>query len=230
MKECVINTRRTCESHSNKVALEDLRKTRNKVEHFRFEVSIQSIKPVAAKVLSFLIAFIEENLDVASLDEKEEELFTEIKSEARSFKDFVKTRVDHIVARAKLKNQDLFHCPECFEKSMLREDSDFKCYVCDQEGADVENAVATHLEHALNINYYESGSDGVELPMHTCPECDCDNVLVPENNTYKTFVCVNCSFKYPRESLHSCSRCGTVFHSIEPGPYCANCWEDVNED
>ena len=198
MKECVINTRRTCESHSNKVALEDLRKTRNKVEHFRFEVSIQSIKPVAAKVLSLT--------------------------------DFVNTRVDHIVARAKLKNQDLFHCPECFEKSMLREDSDFKCYVCDQEGADVENVVATHLEHALNINYYESGSDGVELPMHTCPECDCDNVLVPENNTYKTFVCVNCSFKCPRESLHSYSRCGTVFHSIEPGPYCANCWEDVNED
>lgn len=210
-------------------ALDDLRKIRNKVEHFQFEISVPTIKPTVAKVLSFLISFIEENLNPEHLESVERELLSEIKEMSRQFKEYVKERRVYVVQYSEKNGKDLFHCPECFEAALVREDDDFKCFVCNKEGADAVDVATTHLEYKFGLDSYSAAKDGTELPQHECPECS-EFALVPEEKDYKNFICVSCGEKIPTKHLQNCSRCERIFYSKDEDQCCPECWADLIKD
>lgn len=209
--------------------LNEVRKIRNKIEHFEYSITAKQLRPLAGRVLSFIIRFYELHLKDTLLEGDELETFNDIKSTARDFREYVDERIKVAHAHAEQYGFDVFHCVDCLELSLVKEDDDFKCYVCGLAGADVESVVEAHLENKLDIFAYETLKDGGELPQYDCPECQ-ENSLVPEDKSLEFFICINCSNKVDSNNLHSCSRCGTVYYDKddEVSSICSSCWEDIS--
>lgn len=222
-----------CQIKLNKddvTALDELRKLRNKIEHFKFEIDLPTIKPTVAKVLSFLINFIEENLNLSDLSVDEEELFSEIKVKAQEFKEYVNVRLSYVVIYAKKNKKDLFHCPDCFEEALVKENDNFKCFVCNASDATALDVATAHLDFKLGLDSFGSAQDGADLPQYDCHECSEEQTLVPRDDEFKEYICVACGESGPFENMHKCSRCGQVYHSNEEGSCCSGCWSDLMEE
>lgn len=218
-------------SKTDKDALDELRKIRNKIEHFKFELSPLSVKAISGRVLLFTVDFISENFDVDEFSEDEEALFDEIKESAREFKEYIEPKLKSIHDRAAKEKRDVFHCPSCFLKSLVREDSDFVCGICEVEGPDLEEVIDTHMDYELGMSSYSAAKDGYDLPIHNCRECG-DDALVPLDQSAKKFICVSCGDQVPTEHLHHCARCGGIFYCTPQdaeegaGGLCGRCWDE----
>jgi hypothetical protein len=205
--------------------LNDVRKIRNKVEHFEYSISIDQFRPLAGKVLNFTIRFFEVHLQDTELSTAENDIFQDLKSTAKDFREYVDERLKVVEKYATENKYDVFHCTECRELSLVKEPDDFKCLVCGLEGVDTEDVVEAHLENKLDIFTYDVIKDGAELPQHDCPECG-ENTLVPEDKTYKWFICINCSERIDTKYMHGCSSCGVSFYDKdEETTICQNCWD-----
>lgn len=208
-------------------ALNDIRKIRNKIEHFEYTISAEQLRPIAGRLLNFIIRFYEVELKDNILDEQENEIFEELKSVSVDFKEYVNERVRIAGEYASENGYPIYHCITCFENALIQEEDDFKCFVCDLVGADAEEVAQMHIEIKLGVSAY----DGEDMPIHECPSCS-ETTLVPRDENYNGYICVNCTEEVEAKHLHGCSRCGTVFYDPdeEAGTACSDCWSNLMSD
>jgi hypothetical protein len=218
-------------SESDKRALEELRKIRNKIEHFTFELSPTSIKTTSAKVLQFTIKFMGSNFHIAEFSEHEAILFEEITESSQQFREYIEAELKAIAENAKAKSLNVFYCPACHLKSLVQDESDLNCGVCFSKSPSLEDVIETHLNYELDMNSYTAGKEGYDLPIHTCKECS-EEACVPMNKSANEFVCINCGDQTKTENLHHCHICNDIFYCSEEmgeeglGGLCGACWDD----
>lgn len=69
----------------NKRILEELRIKRNKIEHFKFNEKVKVLRILSAKVLSFLIQFIESHIDIDSVSTLSKNYIKKLPAELAKF-------------------------------------------------------------------------------------------------------------------------------------------------
>jgi len=211
--------------------LQDLKKRRNKIEHFAFNETELSLKSLSAKVLNFAFEFIHSELDNDSFSQAIKSQVEEIRISSLEFKEFVIHRFDSLKPKLEeLKKQDftlVVQCPYCDQESLVLDQDKIahegfvKCAVCIVQ-ADPETAAFDYVQNILGCSHYGSFKDGDEFPLRNCPECGL-NAFVGANDGY---ICFNCCETSSVDSTNECSYCGEIyFLKADDLGFCDNCWE-----
>ncbi|HEX5172282.1 MAG TPA: hypothetical protein VFW11_24065 [Cyclobacteriaceae bacterium] len=211
--------------------IQDLKKRRNKIEHFAFTDTELSLKSISAKVLNFVFEFIHNELDIDSFSESIKSQVEEIRKNSLEFKEFVIHRYDSMKSKLdELRKQDftlVVPCPYCDQESLVLDqdkiahDGLVKCAICLVE-TDPETAAFDYVENILGYSHYLSIKDRDEFPLGNCPECGL-NSLVETNEGY---ICFNCCGTSAINSITECSYCGEKYYpKADDLGICKNCWE-----
>lgn len=210
------------------LTLKNLRKRRNRAEHFSFNESILSIESSIHKSISIIIKFLVENYDVDDFNEEETTLFAQIKDNMRKLKkhyDDAKAIAHKILEQTGLSKYAII-CPECQEVFLLREEDNVECYFCGYEDTG-ESAADNYIFNIMGIDEYSTVKDGGEYPLYECPQCG-ENTFVLDSENERAF-CFSCDFDCDGTELEFCSSCGALFYksSGEGIGMCKNCIEYI---
>lgn len=83
-------------SDENQKLLHDLKRRRNKIEHFAYHQSGIALKSLSSKILNFVFDFIHLELDDKEFTEQIVKQIDEIRAIAMEFTEFVKNRNEHL--------------------------------------------------------------------------------------------------------------------------------------
>jgi len=195
--------------------LSNLRKRRNKVEHFNLNESVLSIESSIHKSISILIKVIVEHYDLDEFTDEENELFSQIKTllrqsqqhyndaKAIALKELEQTGMEKYVTT----------CPECEEEFLLRDDG-AKCIFCGYE-ASGEEAARDYIENVLGISEYRTVKNGDEFPQYECPACENESFVFDVEKGKA--ICFACDYDDDVSKFSFCSHCGKPFIDTENG-------------
>lgn len=205
--------------------LKNLRKRRNRAEHFDFNEPILSVESLIHKSISILIKFLVENYDVDGFCDEESILFTEIKNSMRKLTkhyDDAKTIAQKMLEQTGLSEYSCI-CPQCQESFLLRDD-DVKCLFCGYED-NGESAANNYIFNIMGLDKYSTVKDGGEYPLYDCPQCGKETLVVMEEN--EGAFCFSCDFNCDNDEVKFCSSCGSFFYETngESIGLCENCIE-----
>lgn len=213
-------------------SLEDLRKKRNKLEHFGINDNVDSLKSVSYKVLSILIDFINTHFNPEEFGDAEWELFEEIKDEIAELKGFVEHRLSEIrkdIEEA-TKSFLVVDCPRCYQKAMVLGDEKPKCLFCHYED-DPSRVAEQYIESIQGISSFETIKDGGVFPQYECPECEQEAFINLSCDMDSDWVCFGCGYSWDTESINFCMECYRPFVvGDEPCGVCYDCIKRKIED
>ncbi|WP_353852631.1 hypothetical protein [Dehalobacter restrictus] len=192
--------------------LENLRKRRNKTEHFKIKESIESIEVIMCDSLSLILNFIAKHTKLDSISGEESELFERIKKETKDLEEVIAAREKIIEAGAKKDGilDDLITCPDCLRRFLHSYDGENKCLFCDYSDTP-ENVADYYLSNVLGISAYSCVKDGDEYPIYECCECEQESMIFDHKKD--VFFCFNCGFSAASSEIERCNDCGRYFLS-----------------
>ncbi len=208
-------------SNKDKQYLRELRKRRNRIEHFAFKEIEPAIKSLVSKVLSTIFTFITEAFDHDSLTDKSQGQIEILRKNSQKFTEFVDLRLaqikDEVIKQRK--NFDIIKCPMCYQESFILAD-DLKCLFCGYTDTP-ETAAENYIENVLRINKYYEVSQGGHYPLEQCPECG-NTTMVDDGDN---FICFTCLSKWDRDEFKECSDCGQLYrvHDDDYIDVCESC-------
>jgi len=211
------------EQHNIKT-LRDLRKRRNRAEHFDFNESILSVESSINKSISILIKLLIENYNIDNFCDEESNLFDEIKDSMRKFTkhyDNSKAIAQKILEQKGLA-KNVVICPEC-QESFLHRDVDVKCYFCGYEDTG-ESAANNYIFNIMGMDEYSTVKDGGEYPLYECPECQNETLVLDSEN--ERALCFSCDLDCNIKDIGICSDCCSPFYSYgyeKDIGICSNC-------
>jgi hypothetical protein len=97
--------------------LQVFRNRRNKVEHFNAVEILLAMQSGTAKMVSFLVDFVEHNFDVEAFEEQEQELLGKIQANLGKCDAAVQERLA-IIEPEIGKLQTVVQCPSCLQRAM----------------------------------------------------------------------------------------------------------------
>lgn len=199
----------------------ELRKKRNRIEHFAFQESDVAIKSNVSKVLSHLLELIKDNIEIKEYSKKSQDLFKNILKSSALFGEFTSLTYSKLKVRLDVLRKDdinIVECPECFQKT-LPLDGDFECLFCGYND-DPESIAYLYIENILGLNEYTEIKDGGYFPLEDCPECGTHTLLVKDDG----FLCFNCGDEWSEEELRTCDCCnGYYAEKVEDLGMCDDC-------
>ena len=170
----------------NEELLNNLRKKRNKIEHFfEDEISSDSTSSILYKSLNFIIGFIRDHIEIKDTDHEIIEYKEEIIKECLGLKKFVEEKMDSIQPLLDKKKITL-HCYECDNLALAHSTcGDFlECLFC---GSKVSGDSYPHLSECMDLY-----CDGI-IPCEVLI-CDCEGengiVRLIKIPRILTFVCL----------------------------------------
>lgn len=192
--------------------LENLRKRRNKIEHFKIKESIESVEVIMCDSLSLILDFIAKYIDLNLLSDDERFLMEKIKEETLNLEEVVSAREKIIKASAKTDGifERLIKCPECLKRFFLSEDGDNKCLFCYYSDSP-ENVADQYITNVLGISSYYCAKNGEEYPQYECFECQTDSMVFDYENDI--CFCFNCGFSSDTSNVKWCSDCNQPYSS-----------------
>lgn len=143
-------------SEEAKKYIRDLRKKRNRIEHFAFNENDLAIKSIASNVLSNILEIIKKNIDIKEYSFKSQELFKEILKKSTRFEEFtslLNSKLKPELDKLRIQKIKILDCPECFQHT-LPIDGDLKCLFCEYTDSP-ENVAHKYIENVLEISEYE---------------------------------------------------------------------------
>ncbi|MDO8612405.1 MAG: hypothetical protein Q7R32_06230 [Dehalococcoidia bacterium] len=178
--------------------LDQLRKLRNRVQHFEIHVELEQIKSLLDRGINFFVGFMQENLPdrLAAHDPRFERIYGHL----RELESFVETRlesIDHELKRA----PDLVECGWCWQETLILGSGDPRCAFC-----------GFTMPASEYVEYLGEGSTGGECLV--CGEQTLSFVLV--HNEFGYDHCVSCG---TRQSM--CLRCR--HRSVGVNDVCPEC-------
>jgi len=227
-KTCLGRLKDICEIELTKEKihpLEELKKKRNRVEHFNFTDNSDAVKSATVPVLQFLVEFINEEIGQGTFQEVEAELFREIARCFGKLNDFVGERTKEIQQQLSDPEGTLVTCPQCFQETMDVW-GEVCCYFCGYT-PDVDTAVEKFVGSVLGITWHDIAR-GEIWPVNKCPECWGETLVhLRENDGYEnspSYVCFGCGLNWG--TLSTCDSCGNPFPDGERElGVCDDCWE-----
>ena len=215
-------------SEDERKCMRNLRKKRNKAEHFGFNEPELSVESSIHKCISIIIRLIVTYYDYNNFNENENYLFSQIRDLMRGL---TQHRYDvKIIAQKELKQTGYigFLCPECEELFLVR-DGGVKCYFCGYDDSG-ESAAKNYISNIMGVSEYETVKHGGEYPLYTCPECGDKSFVLEED--IQQGVCFSCGFECDLDDISFCSDCGMPFIDSDEGLcICQDCFNyRVNKD
>lgn len=190
--------------------LRQLRRLRNKIEHFEFRQNTKAIKSLSSKVLCLLLNFINENLETSKLSNTSKEYIEKLRSDAIKFKEFAALRTAQIKSdlTEAQKKYNLENCPLCRQAALVLND-DLQCLFCGYtDGA--EKVAELYAENIIGESRYICMTDGGEFPVIDCIHCGAATFV---DKGVDGYVCFNCFETNKNSDLKNCNYCGQLFES-----------------
>ena len=163
----------------DKKILSELRKRRNRIEHFKIDETVSAIKSMCSDVLNFLIPFIDQNIDINKISHISKIYINNLPAELLKFSAYVAKRNQRtkLMSEQKLaKGFIVIKCPRCFQKALFI-DEDLKCLFCN----------FTSSPESIAIEYNKA-FDGNNVISKNCQVCNLPTIIHFENKA----VCISC--------------------------------------
>ncbi|MBB5489053.1 hypothetical protein [Nocardiopsis metallicus] len=201
--------------------------SRNALQHWGHVDSVNALEARAAKVLDFLIWFIDEDLypklegEVSNAVAQE---LDEIREGLNQIQRFVKERLERLEPQLQTVPGSRVHCPDCENFSLIVSDTVDKCYFCPQEW-DLHRLVERYAEFSCGYSIHTLVSEGERDPRHACFECGQDTLVLDvvvdelDNKTNMCFACVE-TFR----DVEYCGGCGDLVPVTDGHPWCQSCY------
>lgn len=188
--------------------LEALRRRRNRTEHFALIDTEEAIQASTAGCLSVVVDFIVDELNPATLNEAERDLFEQIRAALPRMQAYVAARrqdVEPALARARA-TTTVVACSSCDEDALVI-DGAATCLFCRYEADPIE-AADDYISEVLGLVEYVEVKQGGEWPRHTCPHCDADALVDTGSDGDDRHVCFSCASTWRDGLIERCARCG----------------------
>lgn len=211
------------------IYLRDLKKRRNRIEHFKLNENSNAIKSLTAKLLLFILEFLTNNFKVADFNSDTKSQIEKIREKANKFNEHTKLRYFKIMSELKeYDTSNFLPCPSCYQRTLQVDDS-IKCNFCGYH-EDPEKVAEDFLEQILRISKYREISTGGEFPLFYCSECGTHSLVL----TDEFGLCFCCVKKYDRTSFDYCQNCGEFLSKDQlEDDICSDChtdrWERFNK-
>lgn len=168
-------------SEDDKKILKELRLKRNKIEHFKIDEKVNSIKGISSKILNLIIQLIEKNIDLnKDISPISKKYIDNLPKELLKFSSYVSERNKTIKPQLEQKIANgllLVNCPNCFQKALFI-DKELKCLFCNYSNA----------PEVLSIEYNKVISNNPNSDSIICSQCSSASLIIYENKK----VCLKC--------------------------------------
>jgi hypothetical protein len=199
--------------------LNNLRKKRNRLEHFGITDSLMAVKAVASYALGIIIDFI--NDELSPLDADDAQTFEHIRELLGEFDKFVLDRWKEIKNEVESATTAVVECPRCSQEALVIDDG-VHCLFCRYQEESATAAADTYITSVLGLNHYRTVKHGGRWPHYDCPSCSADAMVA----TDEEFICFGCGGQFESGEIGYCDTCGEPYF---PGddedyePMCSNC-------
>ncbi|WP_405795579.1 hypothetical protein [Streptomyces longwoodensis] len=210
-------------------AIARLADTRNALQHYGLSMSAMAVEAQAAKVLDFLLTFINNHL-LPALNHKEagtvEILMASIRRELRGIEKLVSTRLNGLRGTLSSCLDTTVVCPDCAQPALVIGEP-ISCLFCYQRWLRPQVAAEQYAWTVLGQDTEAAMANGDPSPVRTCPLCEGFALVLHANTAGRkgkgTPLCFGCGHAFG--PLIDCEVCGEV--TDMPGwdelPYCAEC-------
>jgi hypothetical protein len=206
-KICNVNIR-----EGDRQALNNLRRSRNRLEHFACPEAPAALKATTAEVLCFVIDFVARELPVDGFTEIEAKLLDDIRKMLPAFRQFVEDRMAKIESVLNASEGPLLECPTCLQDTM-EVAGGVHCAFCNYSACG-EDGAEDFVQSVLGIDW-RSVQDGDELPIYVCPECDAEALVYSDMSASgfpgAQFLCFSCGANWDWGEMDFCIVCGAPF-------------------
>jgi len=205
--------------------LEDLKKKRNRLEHFGIVDTVLAVKGSTIPVLVFALDFINDEIGTDTLPESEMALLQQIRRALGNFQDFVSERTRSIAPQLEPYGESIVTCPRCLQSAMVIDDG-AHCYFCGHRHDDMEAAIQEFVHDVLEIDW-RIVAQGGEWPVYQCPNCEVETLVDlkdAEQMDKPRFICFYCANHWDWGELIFCSSCGQPYEKNDMAT-CDNCFE-----
>lgn len=206
--------------------LRQLKRLRNKIEHFEFKQNTKAIKSLSSKVLCLLLNFINKNFEINKLSETSKEYIEKLRSDAIRFKEFATLRAAQIhtdLTVAQNKNK-IENCPLCRQAALVLND-DLRCLFCGYSDKP-EKVAELYAENILGESRYICMTDGGDFPVIECIHCGAETFV---DKGLDGYVCFSCFESNQNSELKCCNYCGQLFESRDDeSEICEYCVDYIN--
>ncbi|MEU6685861.1 hypothetical protein [Streptomyces sp. NPDC046832] len=210
-------------------AITTLADTRNALQHYGLSMSAMAVEAQAAKVLDFLLTFINTHL-LPHLNSTEavpvEVLMVSIRQKVRGIEKLVSTRLNGLRDALAPYRDTTVVCPDCAQLALVIGEP-ISCMFCYQQWVRPQAAAEQYAWIVLGQDTEAAVTNGDPSPVRSCPLCT-DFALVLHAKTAGgaskgTPLCFGCGHAFG--PLIDCEGCGEVIEA--PGwndlPYCPEC-------
>jgi hypothetical protein len=166
-------------SQDDKKILSELRKKRNRIEHFKIDETVSAIKSMCSDVLNFLIPFIDQNIDITKVSHISKRYIDNLPTELSKFSAYVTKRNQRIklFSEHKLaKGITVIKCPRCFQKELFI-DEHLKCLFCN----------FTSSPESIVMEYNKAFESNNTISKN-CEVCNSPTIIHTDGKT----VCISC--------------------------------------
>jgi len=164
----------------DKKILNDLRVKRNKIEHFKVDETVNAIKSICSKVLSIIIHFIEQEIDLKEVSPLSKKYITDLPKELTKFNSYVLERNQKIKPKFDKKTAAgiiAVKCPNCYQNTLFV-DSQLKCEFCSYNNP----------PEVLAIEINKSNEENQAIPPAKCNSCSSLSLIKHDTKT----ICLSC--------------------------------------
>ena len=193
--------------------LDDLRKRRNVVRHYKTELEVYQVRSLLAQCLNVCRNFCESQFPDLPDGSTSKKLLSVIWDHLVDNNEFVSTRLQAIAPD--LEGYETWKCPACWQDAVLVDDGDTSCKFC---GVSPD---ARDLAEQNNLG----------MDLGDCRECGMSETVALREISAQThvFVCSYCGTR--GDDLEECCRCGlgALFPSgYDPDVwFCDNCRDHI---
>ena len=209
-----------------KAELKSFRSRRNKVEHFNVLDTLLAMQSSTAKMVSFLVDFIDQNFEVDEFEDEEQKLLSEIRDSLGNCAAVVQERLVLIESEV-TKLYSVIECPSCLQTAMSADGGTVRCLFCFY-APDPSDAAEEFVTNVLGYpSRFEVEKDGGQWPVRTCPECGDDTFVTAAGRRHpRDFYCFNCGYENSSDRMELCYEHGEYYeHGGEAGSHiCADCF------
>jgi len=232
-------------TRGQKNAAAALDRFRNQLQHHGLTITAEAVEAQAAKVLGFILDFIDAHLTPAiHPTDAEEELLAEAMPDIRSALGSIVALVDQRMQRLQplLDQVSAAWCPDCGKPTVLLESESVaqfhgpehdrpRCAFCTKRWSSRKDYVEDFAGSRLGLSHYEAVKEGADPPTEPCPECGADmvvwfNLTTGERGPNPSARCFFCESEFNDQ----CPRCGVPVNNPtdDEDVLCLGCFYELD--
>jgi hypothetical protein len=222
----------------SKTVIDNLRKKRNKVQHYQVDLEEAEVMSILSKAWTFVMDFtdgyLSENHTLAS-----QEIFLRIKQKMTKVEEFVdalNAEIEPLIQDNLERDVLLIECPTCMQPALPLTGEDTQCLFC-KHSYDADSLEDVWMDAFPQWKNERPSELAHLLPDQTCPGCDgsgfhkleISNAL-PEVD----YLCFSCGGHWSEGQLGECGSCGQLYESNpwdeDDTGMCSDCVDAYSDD